>query len=157
MGYIILRTFAFAGVKHPELSPLLRRAPLAVAALFTLVFLTVPVRPPLTGDGSIGRHMTTVFTLLPGFFIVALAAVATFNRSGMDEIMPDPAPELKLRTGGDESYVPVTFRMFTTHLFSYLTSLLYCIVYVCGRGSIFAICFVCDRLGARSTLAGLPH
>ena len=67
--------------------------------------------------------MITVFAILPGFFIAALAAVSTFNRPEMDEVMSGQAPELKLRTGEHESYVPLTTRMFTTHLFSYLTSI----------------------------------
>ena len=122
MLYLISRPFAFIWVKHPTLTPFLRLAPLAVVAVFTFFYWIMPVRPPLTGDGSLSRHMITVFAILPGFFIAALAAVSTFNRPEIDEVMPDPAPELKLRTGKHESFVPLTARMFTTHLFSYLTS-----------------------------------
>lgn len=122
MLYLISRPFAFMGVKHPTLTPFLRFAPLVVVVVFTLVFWIMPVRPSLTGDGSLSHHMITVFAILPGFFIAALAAVSTFNRPEIDEVMPDPAPELKLRTGEHESFVPLTARMFTTHLFSYLTA-----------------------------------
>lgn len=123
MLYLISRPFAFIGVKHPTLTPFLRFAPLVLAAVFTFVYWILPVRPSLTGDGSLSHHMITVFAILPGFFIAALAAVSTFNRPEIDEVMPDPAPELKLRTGERESFVPLTARMFTTHLFSYLTSI----------------------------------
>lgn len=123
MLYLISRPFAFIGVKHPTLRPFLRFAPLVLAAVFTFVYWILPVRPSLTGDGSLSHHMITVFAILPGFFIAALAAVSTFNRPEIDEVMPDPAPELKLRTGEHESFVPMTARMFTTHLFSYLTSI----------------------------------
>ena len=122
MLYLISRPFAFIGVKHPTLTPFLRFAPLVVVVAFTLIFWIMPVRPALTGDGSLSHHMITVFAILPGFFIAALAAVSTFNRPEIDEVMPAPAPELKLRTGEHESFVPLTARMFTTHLFSYLTA-----------------------------------
>lgn len=130
MLYLISRPFAFIGVRHKTLTPFLRFVPLFFAAIFTIVFWFMPVRPSLTGDGSLSRHMITVFAILPGFFIAALAAVATFNRPEMDEVMPDPAPELKLRTGEHESYFPLTSRMFMTHLFSYLTSVSFFAVFL---------------------------
>jgi hypothetical protein len=138
--YLISRPFAFIWVKHPTLTPFLRFAPLSVAAIFTVIYWIMPIRPALTGDGSLSRHMITVFAILPGFFIAALAAVSTFNRPEMDEVMPDPAPELKLRTGEHESYVPLTARMFTTHLFSYLTSISFFAVFL----------FVCADLSSPS-------
>lgn len=74
--------------------------------------------------------MISIFAILPGFFIAAIAAVATFNRAEMDFVMPEPAPELKLRTGSDEDYVKLTFRVFTSHLFAYLTTLSFFAVFM---------------------------
>lgn len=148
MLYLISRPFAFIGIRHPTLTPFLRYAPLAVASFFTVVFWMMPVRPSLTGDGSLSRHMITVFAILPGFFIAALAAVSTFNRSEMDEVMPDPAPELKLRTGEYESYVPLTARMFMTHLFSYLTSVSFFAVFlfVCADLSENSVVYIINKI-----------
>jgi hypothetical protein len=130
MLYLAGRAFAFGGIKHPDLTPFLRWGPVIVASVVTLLFWLLPVQPKLAGDGSLSRHMITIFAILPGFFIAAIAAVATFNRAEMDEIMPEPAPELKLRTGLDESYVKLTSRMFTSHLFAYLTTLSFCAVFL---------------------------
>lgn len=130
MLYLLSRAFAFGWIKHPELAPFLRWGPVIVAFVLTLLFWLLPVQPKLAGDGSLSRHMITIFAILPGFFIAAIAAVATFNRAEMDVTMPEPAPELKLRTGRDESYVKLTFRMFTSHLFAYLTTLSFCAVFL---------------------------
>lgn len=130
MLYLVSRAFAFGGIKHPDLTPFLRWGPVVIAFLLTFLFWLLPVQPKLAGDGSLSRHMITIFAILPGFFIAAIAAVATFNRAEMDEVMPEPAPELKLRTGRDESYVKLTSRMFTSHLFAYLTTLAFCAVFL---------------------------
>jgi hypothetical protein len=125
----IFQVFAFGKVRHEQLSPLLHWGPLFCAAAAALVFFVLPIPPKLTGDGSLSRHMITVFSIMPGFYIAALAAVATFNRDEMDLVMPDPAPELKLSTRGRSSWVKVTFRMFTSHLFSYLTAMSFSAVF----------------------------
>jgi hypothetical protein len=130
MLYLLSRAFAFGGIRHPDLTPFLRWGPVIVAFGLTFLFWLLPIQPKLAGDGSLSRHMITIFAILPGFFIAAIAAVATFNRAEMDEVMPEPAPELKLRTGPDESYVKLTSRMFTSHLFAYLTTLSFCAVFL---------------------------
>lgn len=129
MLYLISRAFAFGGVRHPELTPFLRWGPLLSASVLTAMFWLLPIQPKLTGDGSLSRHMMSVFGILPGFFIAAIAAVATFNRPEIDEAMPDPAPKIKLRTGGEDEFVDLTMRMFTSHLFSYLTALSFLAVF----------------------------
>lgn len=130
MWYLIRRPFAFSGIRHPSLSPFLFWGPVACSFALTLLFWLLPVQPKLVGDGSLSRHMISIFAILPGFFIAAIAAVATFNRTEMDFVMPEPAPELKLRTGNDEDYVKLTFRVFTSHLFAYLTTLSFCAVFM---------------------------
>ena len=68
-------------------------------------------------------HALSFLALLPGFFIAALAAVATFQRTELDQLMPEPAPQLSMRTGGRDELVSLTLRIFLCHLFSYLTVL----------------------------------
>lgn len=128
--YQIGRGFAFSSVRHTELTRALRWIPLVFAAICIAAYLALPVRPPLTGEGSLSRHLIAVFSTLPGFFIAALAAVATFNRIEMDETMPTPAPQLKLKTGGERDWVDLTFRMFLSHLFGYLTTLAFIAVFL---------------------------
>ncbi|MBB4091529.1 hypothetical protein HGG72_23295 [Ochrobactrum pecoris] len=128
--YQIRRAFAFGKIKHPDLAPFLTWVPLTVGLLLSLGFELLPVRPKFTGDGSVSRHMLNVFAILPGFYIAALAAVATFNREEMDFEMPNPAPKMVLRTRGVDQEMSLTFRMFLSHMFSYLTALSFVAVFL---------------------------
>lgn len=128
--YQIGRGFAFGGVKHADLTRALRWGPVIIAVLGLIIYVILPVKPALVGEGSLSRHLIAVFSTLPGFFIAALAAVATFNRPEMDETMPDPAPQLKLKTGNERDWVDLTFRMFLSHLFGYLTTIAFIAVFL---------------------------
>lgn len=128
--YQIRRAFAFGRVKHPDLEPFLTWVPLAIGLALSVICQLLPVRPQLTGDGSVSRHMLTVFAILPGFYIAALSAIATFSREEMDFEMPNPAPKLILRTKGRDEEVSLTFRMFLSHMFSYLTALSFVAVFL---------------------------
>ena len=104
----------------------------------TGVFFILPVEPRLVGQGSLTRHLITFVSILPGFFIAALAAVATFDRPSLDETMPDPAPTLELRTRGMDEPVALTLRMFLTHLFAYLTALAFFTALFCIAADLVA-------------------
>jgi len=65
----------------------------------------------MEGNGVI-QLVNGILQMLAGFYIASLAAVATFSRPEMDDIMKGVAPELK--------GAPLTRRVFVTHLFGYL-------------------------------------
>jgi hypothetical protein len=128
--YQLTRGFAFAGVDHKDLKFGLRVMPVLFAIAAGMIFAVLPDKPLLTGEGSLSRHLLSVFSTLPGFFIAALAAVSTFTRPEMDETMPAPAPRLKLRVGDESDWVDLTFRMFLAHLFAYVTTLAFLAVFI---------------------------
>lgn len=128
--YQITRGLAFWNIDHPELRPVIRLGPLVIAVSATIIFLALPVKPVLVGEGSLSRHLISVFSTLPGFYIAALAAVATFSRPEMDETMPAPAPRMRLRVGNETGWVDLTFRMFLSHLFAFLTTLSFLAVFI---------------------------
>ncbi|WP_431494854.1 hypothetical protein [Pseudomonas brassicacearum] len=61
------------------------------------------------------------FSSLPGFYIAALAAIATFGRNDIDNILPEPTPTVKLMTRGENILVKLTRRRFLAMLFAFLT------------------------------------
>jgi hypothetical protein len=61
------------------------------------------------------------FSSLPGFYIAALAAIATFGRNDIDNILPEPTPTVKLVTRGENVLVKLTRRRFLAMLFAFLT------------------------------------
>jgi hypothetical protein len=133
--YQITRAFAFGQIEHPTLSLINRVVPAGLAVLAVVSYVLMPVRPPLTGEDGLTGYAFRITSLLPGFFIAALAAVATFQREELDETMPDPSPILEVRTGEDASPVPLSHRVFLCHLFAYLTvtSLLVILLSVSGE------------------------
>jgi hypothetical protein len=58
---------------------------------------------------------------LTGFYLAALAAMATFNNAGMDEIMPGKPPEITVKYNGTSTKVLATRRRFLCSMFAYLT------------------------------------
>ena len=74
----------------------------------------------------IGEHSSIkilAFTQsLPGFYIAALAAIATFNKKGIDAVMPTPAPKLDTLRQGRKVTIELTRRMFLCMMFAFLTA-----------------------------------
>ena len=64
------------------------------------------------GDNGVIQLVNAILQILAGFYIASLAAVATFSRPEMDNVMQGIAPQLKGK--------PLTRRVFVTHLFGYL-------------------------------------
>jgi len=75
----------------------------------------------LTGSEGLLAKITDFVENLPGFFIAALAAVATFNRHDIDRVMKNP-PKVKIMYQGNAGFVDMTRRRFLCVLFSYLTA-----------------------------------
>lgn len=88
----------------------------SVIALFSLTSIGY-----VTGDGGLLSQLTGFLENLPGFFIAALAAVATFNRHDIDEVMNNP-PRVRIMYQGNLGFVEMTRRRFLCVLFSYLTA-----------------------------------
>lgn len=136
--YQLTRCFAFRRIQHPHLPWITKYLPLLVTAVAALVFLFLPITPRLFGDGSITRNMISLLSILPGFFIAALAAVATFTRESLDQVMPDPPPKLALRSGDAFETVDLTMRMFLCHMFAYLTAVSFAAALFCIVGEVVA-------------------
>jgi hypothetical protein len=67
--------------------------------------------------------MSDLLTLMIVFYMAALAAVATFDREGIDnELEGDPAT-LRVREGGRRVNKNLTYRQFVSYLFGYLAFL----------------------------------
>lgn len=98
-------------------------APLLITGAAAIIYFLLPIKPPMGGDAGLLASAAQVLALVPGFFITALAAVATFNRPEMDETMPDPAPTSLISHRGKMVEIELTRRMFLSYLFSYLAVL----------------------------------
>ena len=131
LWYELTRWWAYRRIKHPKMNLYVWVLPLALAVLSTAALLALPVRPAVAGRDGVLQAVIGVLTILPGFFLAALAAVATFQRPEMDVEMPAPAPVVGVRFGDAVVETEVTRRMFLSYLFSYLTIVSLILVIVC--------------------------
>jgi len=94
--------------------------------VFTLLILAgyvvIPVKPNvIAGTESIFENISQFALTMPGFFLVALSAVATFNHENMDKRLPYPTPYVYNNIKGVATKIELTRRRFLCMLLGYLT------------------------------------
>lgn len=118
----ILMPFGYLAIRHPHKWVVDWFYP-ALATLVTvlgLLYIT-EIKLVLVKGGMVSSLVSFVQTL-PGFYIAALAAIATFGRADIDSVLPEPTPEVKVKFMGGENIVKLTRRRFLAMLFSFLTA-----------------------------------
>lgn len=121
----LLRPFNFLTITHPTRKPLMVNwvIPAIVAAVAVGASLAAPNAIDVFGaNGLLSRFLGFVQSL-PGFYIAALAAIATFNNRDMLKIMPGTPPIGTVVHNGFAERVPMTRRRFLSSMFAYLTAL----------------------------------
>ncbi|HEM8686258.1 hypothetical protein R1917_09720 [Citrobacter koseri] len=100
---------------------------LLTAAYFCLFNITPAV---LLSDSGFVKTVTSFISNLPGFYIAALAAIATFNREQIDHplISNTGTPSIDVKVTKENGRVinsqePLTRRLFLCMLFAFLTAL----------------------------------
>jgi len=117
-------------VKHPDKWVYDWAVPALITA--TMIFYCsqfVAVETIFSSNGLVSK-LNSVISTLPGFFIAALAAVATFGRSDIDDIMDHP-PKIEILKGEHLIEVEMTRRRYLSVLFAYLTAIS-SIISICG-------------------------
>lgn len=127
MGAInkILTPVDYIRIKHPEKRVFDFWIPLILSVIIS-VFLYILDKPiPILPKDGLVSVVNGILQILSGFYIASMAAVATFQKPGMDSKMDGTPPTLK----GKE----LTRRKFLTYLFGYLafTSIF---MYLAGGG-----------------------
>ncbi|WP_102292026.1 hypothetical protein BCU92_00340 [Vibrio cyclitrophicus] len=121
--YQFSRPFAYLRIDHPDKAIYNWWIPLALSAVtVALSVLFIPLNSIL-GSGGLIDSITNFIANLPGFFIAALAAIATFNRPDIDELMGDHPPKMNVMFQGQPQNIELTRRRFLCILFAYLTAI----------------------------------
>lgn len=119
--YQLMRPFSYLRIKHRDKWIYDWFVPLAFTVVtLVIVYLYVPLSAIGGGSGLISSLIDFISNL-PGFFIAALAAVATFNKHDIDELMANP-PKIEILHHGNPLMVDMTRRRFLCVLFAYLTA-----------------------------------
>jgi magnesium-transporting ATPase (P-type) len=97
--------------------------PFLIAAALTTAFFFLPVPRHLYGEKGIVKELIGFLQILPGFYLAALAAIATFNKNDLDFHLPAPTPQIDIKVNGKEVEIELTRRRMLSYLFGYLTFL----------------------------------
>jgi len=138
MKYELKRWKVFQSIKHKHIPYLTLWYPLCVSVFFSIAYLFWPTMLSITDDNGFIDKINNIVLILPAFFLAALAAIATFNRSELD-ILPEDYDhlEMEMRVKGKMMVLPLTSRMFLTSLFSYLTGISFIILLFSSIVSLF--------------------
>jgi hypothetical protein len=121
-------------IDHPQKRKFDIYLPAALTILFSLALLSVGFRKDALGDLDIVGKLSGFLGVMTGFFIAALAAVATFGKAEMDDPMPgDPPLRLEHKVNTEIFFEDLSRRRFLSLLFGYLSFLsltLYIVGYV---------------------------
>lgn len=122
---MLLRPFLYLRVKHSSSTlPWMNWGlPFAVAAIAVASFGVAAPGVNAFHPGGVFDRLLSFVQSLPGFYLAALAAVATFNRPSLDQLMPGTPPKAEIVYHGKVTTVELTRRRFLSLLFSYLTAL----------------------------------
>lgn len=124
MFSVILRPFAYLTIRHPSHLPMWVNWGMPACIAFLLIALAwlAGVRVDVfSASGAVSRLLGFLQSL-PGFYIAALAAIATFNNSDMLKAMPGTPPTMKVEHNGGMESVPLTRRRFLSSMFAFLTA-----------------------------------
>lgn len=89
---------------------------ISMAAIYAFVELDL-----LLSSGGLIEKITTFIQTLPGFYLAALSAIATFNKPDLDSYMAGEPLYTKIMYGGRLSHIQLTRRRFLSMMFAFLT------------------------------------
>lgn len=139
----LLRPFAYLRIEHPSKWVVDWLIPLVMACITTgaVVMMSCYASVPVFGDSGIVSKVLAFVQNLPGFYIAALAAIATFNRTDIDRHMPEPTPSIDIVVQGQSILIKLTRRRFLCTMFAFLTaeSILLTVVAILGLVSTSAM------------------
>jgi hypothetical protein len=99
--------------------------PAALAILTCSAFAWLGIGFRILSNGEILKKITDLLTLMIVFYLAALAAVATFDRKGIDDPLKGGDATLRILNHSSDTFVvkKLTYRQFISYLFGYLSFL----------------------------------
>ncbi len=110
----LLRPFSYLSIEHKQKWQVDWVYPLVLALLSTGILFGLKRYGTIAlyADGAVIAKILGFVQGLPGFYIAALAAIATFNKTDIDKTMPSPAPRLDILVQGKVVPIELTRRRF---------------------------------------------
>lgn len=120
----LLRPLSYLSIEHQLKWKVDWLYPFILAAISTTLIFGLKHfgQISLYADGGIIAKILSFVQGLPGFYIAALAAIATFNKTDIDKTMPAPAPKIDIMVRGQSIVIELTRRRFLCSMFAFLTA-----------------------------------
>lgn len=129
--YQLSRSLAYLWINHPSKWVIDWLLPSLAAGIATTALMFFGHQLNMFSASGVVDKCLGFIQALPGFYIAALAAIATFGRTDIDFTMPgNPPPSITQMIAGKSLIVQLTRRRFLCLLFSFLT--VECIVLTLG-------------------------
>ncbi len=128
----VLSPLSYLRINHKNKWKLDWLWPAVLAAATCALVLIFGQKGAIGGKDGLADKLIVFCAALPGFFIAALAAIATFNKPDIDELMPDPAPQISIQIRGEDNRISLTRRRFLAYLFSFLCAESIAIMALCA-------------------------
>ncbi|WP_340699972.1 hypothetical protein [Vibrio harveyi] len=106
------KPLSYLKIKHEQKFIIDIAIPVVLAIICHQILSLDSVKFNIIGDKGLVSHINGLLQMLVGFFVASLAAVATFQRQGMDETMQGTPPKLNGKS--------LTRREFLCFMFGYL-------------------------------------
>lgn len=122
---MLLRPMDYLAIRHSRKKRYDFWLPLVVALLTTAGYLALPERLSLVSSSGVTAQIQELVKILAGFFIAALAAIATFQKADLDRVMAGTPPTIEEfdEDEGRDVTTALTRRRFLCFLFGYLAFL----------------------------------
>lgn len=145
----LARPLSYLTIRHPDNTVHLINwvIPIVAGLLYAVVWHFTRLNIDTFGSAGLLSKIVSFVQSLPGFYLAALAAVATFNNAHLDKLMPGDAPQAKVLYHGKLTLVSLTRRRMLSLMFSYLVALSFVVTLL----AIFATSFAAPlkpKLGA---------
>lgn len=119
----LLRPFDYLRIKHEIKDRYDFLFPFIMSGAATTIFFVLPVAPQVFGQDGLVSNILSTIQILTGFYIASLAAIATFNKRGLDNLIEGKPATLKSNIKGKILKESLTRRKFLCLLFGYLALL----------------------------------
>ena len=116
----LLTPIDYLRIRHPVKHRYDITIPFIFGSLIYTTYFFLPYKPILLGSFGLIEKISNLLSILSGFYIASLAAVATFESANLDSQMDGTKPTLRIR---DNKIEFITRRRFLCLLFSYLVFL----------------------------------
>jgi hypothetical protein len=117
----LFTALSFFKIKSPDLFWFQWIYPIIFCITLQIIFWLLPSKPHIFGDAGIVNSTNGLLNTLIGFYLAALAAIASFPNNALDLNMKGRTPEIYLNRGGKKILEKLTRRRFLCILFGYCT------------------------------------